>query len=397
MLNNIRTIHKGTRYRIKDQEKAEVFHYVCQHYGATRKEIANITDIRPSSVSTITEELLSQKLIYQGDNRNIGKKGRPEISLHPNFNRFLCIALYVVSQKITGVLLNFNEEILEEKTVTVPHQIDNIKMIELLKNLILSIAVKSPRHAVILGVGISLRGAVNFITGEILDSSRWSSLNKLSIHILEETTGFKCILYYALNSELEYLLIKNPSYRDGGTVLYHWGYGIGASYSNNGTIIRSKLGSFLEVGHIQVDSKSKMLCKCGKLGCLETKAALWALIPRLEKKYPDIPSDENDFYEYCISRNLVEEPSVQEGISYIITNIEIVHSILFPDRILLTGPFTNDKRIFSAICDQLYDKLPEYSRDHTKLEVLNNKFSGEIFGSTYGFFQKALSKELIHL
>ena len=115
MLTNIKTIHEGTRYRIKDREKSEVFHYICQNPGVTRKEIVNITRIRPSTVSKIMSELLSRNLVEEGANKNIGEKGRPEISLYSNFDRFLSIALYVVSQRIIGVLLNFNGDILIEE------------------------------------------------------------------------------------------------------------------------------------------------------------------------------------------------------------------------------------------------------------------------------------------
>ncbi len=395
MFTNIKTIHEGTRYRIKDREKSEVFHYICQYVGATRKEIVNISKIRPSTVSRIAGELLDQKLIYEGDNKNSGEKGRPEISLYPNFNKFVSIALYVVSQKIYGVLLNINGDILEEKSIEIPLSIENDRMIELIKNLILSVAAKTPPISTMLGVGISLMGSMNMQTGELVYSSRWNRLKKLSIHRLEEITGLKCRLDNALNAELEYLLIKNPEYRKGGTVLYHWGYGIGASYAHNGSILRSQLGGFCEVGHISVDSGSKTVCKCGNKGCLETKAALWSMIPELKKKYPDVPDDEVDFYEYYISNNLARESVILNGTDYIIDSLHIIHSFFFPDRILLTGPFVNDERTFERIQSAFYNKLPDYAKDFVKLEVLSSRFSGEVFGSTYSFFQNALRKELV--
>lgn len=395
MLANIKTIHSGTRYRIKDQEKAEVFHYICQHIGATRKEIVSISNIRPSTVSEIAAELLAQKLISEGDNKNIGERGRPEVSLHPNFDRFLCIALYVVSRKVKGVLLNFNGDILGEDSINIPANVGNDNMIDLLKNLILSVAAITPKHSTILGVGISLFAPMNMQTGELIYSSRWSSLKKLSIHKLQELTGFKCCLYNSLNAELEYLLLNSPEYRKGGTILYHWGYGIGAGYAHNGNILRSQIGGFLEVGHVSIDPGSEMVCKCGKNGCLETKAALWAMIPHLKKNHPDIPDDEIDFYEYYISKNLAEDPIIKKGANYVIDSLHTIYSFFFPDRILLTGPFINDKRIFAGIQSEFYKNLHDSTKEYVKLEALSNKFTGEVFGSTYALFQEALRKELI--
>ena len=120
MINLIDTIHDTTRYRIKDKEKSRVYHIVCQQPGVTRKGIINQLSMRPTSVSGFVAELIDQRLIHEGQLQNDGKKGRPEIELYANYDRFVVISLYVVSKQVKGVLLNINREILVENSVPVP-------------------------------------------------------------------------------------------------------------------------------------------------------------------------------------------------------------------------------------------------------------------------------------
>jgi predicted NBD/HSP70 family sugar kinase len=55
------------------------------------------------------------------------------------------------------------------------------------------------------------------------------------------------------------------------------GTGIGSGIIASGRIYRGARGAAGEIGHIQVDSVGGPLCRCGKLGCLESRASGWAL------------------------------------------------------------------------------------------------------------------------
>jgi glucokinase-like ROK family protein len=55
------------------------------------------------------------------------------------------------------------------------------------------------------------------------------------------------------------------------------GTGIGAGIISHGTLQRGALGSAGDVGHIQVVSDAAIVCRCGKVGCLEAVAGGGAL------------------------------------------------------------------------------------------------------------------------
>jgi predicted NBD/HSP70 family sugar kinase len=55
------------------------------------------------------------------------------------------------------------------------------------------------------------------------------------------------------------------------------GTGIGSGIITDGRIYRGAQGAAGDIGHIQFASVAPPLCRCGKLGCVEARAAGWAL------------------------------------------------------------------------------------------------------------------------
>jgi predicted NBD/HSP70 family sugar kinase len=55
------------------------------------------------------------------------------------------------------------------------------------------------------------------------------------------------------------------------------GTGIGSGIITDGRIYRGAQGAAGDIGHVQFASADPPLCRCGKLGCVEARAAGWAL------------------------------------------------------------------------------------------------------------------------
>ncbi len=161
MLFSINTIHEGSNYRIKDREKALVFHRLCISENNTRKMIGEDLGLRPISVSKIIKELIEDELIFEGDSKERSSKGRPEIQLIPNFCCFSAISIYVVSREIKGALVNLNGEILESQSKLLPKEADNLVIIKEIQSILKYLADKLPEKSQLIGIGTSLPGTVN--------------------------------------------------------------------------------------------------------------------------------------------------------------------------------------------------------------------------------------------
>jgi predicted NBD/HSP70 family sugar kinase len=55
------------------------------------------------------------------------------------------------------------------------------------------------------------------------------------------------------------------------------GTGIGSGIIINGAVYRGARGASGDIGHIQFDEPKAPLCRCGKFGCVEARAAGWAI------------------------------------------------------------------------------------------------------------------------
>jgi predicted NBD/HSP70 family sugar kinase len=69
------------------------------------------------------------------------------------------------------------------------------------------------------------------------------------------------------------------------TIKFH--YGIGCGLFVNGTLVRGATGGAGEIGHITVDERGP-LCRCGKRGCLDSYAAIPAILDALRPQHGEL-------------------------------------------------------------------------------------------------------------
>lgn len=389
MLLNVDTIHEGTRFRIKDREKARVFQGVCAAGGSTRKALARSLKLRPTTVSRVTQELLEDRLLVERRAPSGGGKGRPGVPLESNYDRLMGIAVYVVSRQVRAALVNLNEKIIERRSAEVPAEADNAEMRKRIVGLLRPLIGQLPARAELVGVGASLPGTVNPGRGRWVSSARWPRLADLRIGPLLDGLGVRSALHRSLDPELAFLLLKNRPYRRGGTVLFHWGYGIGSAYAYDGAVLRSGLGRFGEVGHWQITETEGRRCRCGLFGCLETEAALWALLPAIRETNPGVPEGEPEFARYAAEGRLDGLPVIHTALNHVCRALGNLHKIFYPDRLLLLGPFTASDALFGALRRQLKTSLPEYAREAFTIRRVAES-GGEILGSLLPLFREAL-------
>ena len=384
------SVHEGSRYRLKDLEKARIFQAIARAGTITRKEIATQLGSRPTTVSNIVHQLMRDGLVLEGKARDPGKQGRPEMFLHPNFHRLVAASVYVVSREIKGALIGLDGTILATAAKELPADAGNSLVVETIVETIEGLRGRKPAQSQLLGVGISLTGSIDAAEKRWMYTSRWRNIANIDLRIVEERTGLPIVPNRFVNSRLEYLLMTNPEFNRGGTLLFHWGYGIGAAYALDGRVVQSTSGSFAEVGHWNVIHEEPQPCLCGGSGCLETVSALWALSPRLRSRYGEVPEDEADFAEFFRSCNMTEDPLVARARKNVASSLGNLYMTLYPDRILIYGPFTASQAAYQCIEAEVAAVVPPFFRDRLNLQMLPVGFEGDMIGSTHRLFRNVL-------
>ena len=395
MLSDIASIHTGTRYRVKDWEKARIYQGICAKPGSSRKSIAETFELRPTTVSFVVQELIRDGLVSEGAIRSPGKPGRPELTLQANFNRCLVISIYVQSRELRGVLVNLKDQVLAEHTRLVEEQADEAAFLDTCSSIVAELSGRVPAGSELLGVALSLVGTVNPRTKLWSFAARWPRIRALDFHRLERRVKLPVELSRIHESELQYLIEKKKSYKRCSIVLFHWGFGIGISYSHMGQLLMSSTGEFGEIGHTVIDPASRKRCQCGRFGCLETEAALWALLPELNRTNAEISEHEGQYVELLQSSEIARLPAVSRALRFVTLGVVNVHRLLSPDRILFVGPFTENAAVFRRLQQEFEKSLFDSERGHVRLEVIRGGFSGCSFGSSYPFFRARLKELLV--
>lgn len=395
MYQNLERHLSGSLYRVKDLQKVRIFDAIRSSNVLTRKQLAQSLSIRPSTVSDLVQELLDSELVMEGPPSSNGRQGRPQITLHANDNKLIALALFFVSMDLKAALINAAGELFQEETVALSGETGHEQFIESARHIVRNLLGQAPRKSELIGCGISFPGYVNLETQTWVFAARWPFMKNFRVAYLQPDIPVKIQAKQALDAELEHLMEIRPHYRIGGTAMVHWGYGIGSSYAYNGEVILPKAGSFGEIGHVAMSEKSQSeLCVCGRRGCIETRAALWAILPKLLDEYPGLPVSETDFGYQIKEKKLDQHPVITDALEAFTDALVLLYTILSPDRIVLHGPFVDHTPIFSRLQELLKSKIPEMFDSLLSVEYVRQELVSDSIGSTASFFMESY-KELL--
>lgn len=239
----------------------------------SRSDIVKTTGMTAPSVTRIVDELvrIDDLVDYVGIGNSSG--GRPPVVVKfKNKNNYI-IGIDLGATYIRGCLVDLNAQFISE--VQVPTEIDKgfhsiiEKVIQLINRLI---SRKSPK-AKIWGIGIGVAGLVNSETGIIETSPDFGWTN---INLRQELENKIDLPFFYDNStrlmasgELYFNNQKNLS----DFAVVNVGYGIAAGLVIDGKAMKGHAGFAGEFGHISVDTRCNIQCKCGMTGCLEALAS----------------------------------------------------------------------------------------------------------------------------
>ncbi len=394
LLESIHRVHEGTSHRVKDEEKALLFREICAGRSPTRRELARRLGMRPTSVSEAVQELVEDGLVSESRARPKGRTGRPRAILAPRTGRFVAISLYVESRDLKAVLVNAAGEVIAEEARSVAPGVDNDGMARCIEELIACCRGRVPSGAELTGVALSLVGTVDAQRGCWVRIARWPGVRGLDLDALRDRLGLPFLLRRANDTELEYYLQCDPRPERTCALLLHWGFGIGSAVAFRGTPLTSTLGRFGEIGHTRAQGAAGGECLCGARGCLETVAALWALMPALREELGTVPEGEEELAPLLGDPRLLDLPELAAAMRAIREALVLLYSIFFPDLVLLSGPFTENGAVFEALGEDFRRALPDYARQAVTLAAVPGGMPGCRHGGASPLVREALRRSL---
>jgi transcriptional regulator of PTS gene len=377
-----------------DQHRIRIFHAICTNPGITRKDLIRQLEIRPGTVSTITQKMIADFLVLEAPMSSQGARGRPEIPLYPNWLRWVAVSVFCVSMELHAVLINGADEILAESTIEIPNTADNLEIESSMTELVSSILSTVDRDSEVLAVALSIPGLVNSATNEWIFSARWPKLRHLSLVKMQQNLQVDLVVKRQLDVQLEYAMLRDRRLRRGNVLLFHWGYGIGGSFARNGSVVTSHSGVFCQIGHVSVYPDSTKPCICGRIGCLEADAALWALAPEMARVHGPAPPNELELVEFLSTHSVSTTAYFRHARKSVAHALSHLLAVLVPDRALMYGPFLQNREVFSSLTEEVRNLSPPFVAESTVFEAVT-AMSWDAPGSTVAIFRNIYQSRLV--
>ncbi|MFV0335228.1 MAG: ROK family protein [Tropicimonas sp.] len=362
--------------------------------AATRGDIGEILKLRSTSVSEIVGHLLKRDIIRESRVRNRGQ-GRPAAVLVFNPRRLGAIFITVTDQKLVAHAVDMNLMVLAQSTITPDPAAGNAAIAGHLADLVRDIERLFPDDIEIAAVVCSLSGLLDVPSATWCVSTRWPNLRNLDIAASLSGFGYRVFVMRNVDAELEGFRAGSREREDEATLLLHWGHGIGAAFASAHGVVNRDKGRFCEIGHWGLGNNQGRLCRCGNHDCLETVAALWALGPQLAEHFPDLPQDEKEIAAHLGRADIEASLPMRTALTEVLRLTTNLCRLLFPDRIVLTGPFVQSPRIFSRFVQALEDAPILSSLDQIRVSVISSGHKYEISGALREPFADALHELIL--
>lgn len=228
----------------------------------------------PTSAILINDLIIEKWIIERGEGESRSGRKPVTFQINENFKKILSVELNNLFTKL--IIFDLNNAIIFDKKMDIGISTNDFV------NLLSKEIKKINQEYTIWGVGISLTGLVNkrdkksytYPTLNIDNASleaKLSILTQLPTFVIHNTTA-------SVLGERYFGAAKAKP----DVLLLHLDWGLSLGIISNCEIVKGTNGFGGEIGHIQIYPNGK-LCRCGKIGCLETVASASALLNRLQE------------------------------------------------------------------------------------------------------------------
>lgn len=266
-----------------ERDKGIIVNVIRSFGPVSRVEIHRLTQIRLSTISQITKELLSEAIVLD-DGLWDNPTGRKQILLRINPASGYILAIEFDAEEVTTAVLDLVPDIRalsKESTI-------RDRGVEGLVGQLIASARKAMQAAGVhtgqlRGIGIADVGPVDRKLGVSMMSSQMEFWREVPLRrIFEEEFGVPVHLDNATRCRGNAERLIGAGERSDDMVYVEYGAGIGSAIISGGRTLGGHHTSAGEFGHTRVVDEG-LPCKCGSFGCLEAMAGATALANRFRE------------------------------------------------------------------------------------------------------------------
>lgn len=325
----------GSSELTRDINRDLVLAHIRSAQPISRVDLARLSGLQPSTVSSIVEQLKQEGWVKEGPTIQTARGRRPTmLSLN---NELLLLTGDIRPHQAVLAVADINGHFLSRRVVPLPSEVEAgvAAIIEALKQL-------KAEHAgrTFEGIGLSVPGRVDPSTNRLVlvPNLKWNNYDigaaisrELGLRVELENDANACLL-----SELWF------GHLDGlhNVVLIAISGGVGASVLAEGRLISGRNGLAGEFGHICVDPSGPQ-CGCGQFGCWEMFASSQAALRFYAEARPGSGKlSINDLIALALDKDEHALAALRKQSEHIGRGLRMIIAALSPEVILFAGDIT---------------------------------------------------------
>jgi glucokinase-like ROK family protein len=274
----------GSHVSESAQTLARILDLIRSGTATTRPELASVSGFGRTVVTQRVQQLLAAGLVAEGDlGVSTGGRAPRRLELVPDAGLLLVAELGATSISVgiatlQGELTTFRRE---PSDIAAGPEIVLTRVEELFDDLLDEAHVPLER---VWGVGIGIPGPVEFATGRPTAPPIMPGWDGYPIR---ERLAERYVAPVWVDNDVNLMALgelrRGVAMGESDMIFLKVGSGIGAGLVSEGRLHRGARGSAGDVGHIEMERDSQMLCRCGNYGCLEALAGGKALTAAAER------------------------------------------------------------------------------------------------------------------
>ncbi|MDX6677243.1 MAG: hypothetical protein QOE31_1295 [Solirubrobacteraceae bacterium] len=285
-------VGSGSLESLRERNRRELLDTLRRKGSASRAELARLTGLSRSTVSTLVADLQATGLVVEHEGPASGSRGtqqgRPPTLLTLDRSAGLVLGIDFGHETVHVAIADLSRTILAERVRAL--DVDNSAAraldlaVRLADEVVAAAGVDGER---ILGVGVGLSGPIDIAAGMIHAGKilpGWAGVRP--VDELAGRLGLRVHLDNDANlgALAEVTLGAGIGARDAIYLMVSGG--VGAGLILGGELYRGTGGTAGELGHVLVD-ESGPICRCGNRGCLEMMAGGRAILALLRSSHGD--------------------------------------------------------------------------------------------------------------
>jgi predicted NBD/HSP70 family sugar kinase len=331
---------------VRDINRRIVLNLIRSRQPVSRADLARLSGLQRSTVSLITEDLLSKRWIIEGPTGRLPRGRRPTF-LRLNDERAI-IGIDIRPEQTTLAVADVNAKFLSQEVMPTP---PNPKVAVNEINARLKRMIQSYSGRMIEGIGISLPGRFDAQTQRLVfaPNMKWPIVDIRTP--IARATGLDVELENAANACVLAEVWFGNTQGVRNLVVVTVSEGIGTGIFANGQLVRGLNGMAGEFGHVPLEPDGPP-CGCGRRGCWEVFASNRAAIRYyMESSAQRGGPTFQDLLTLAEQGDPVARRSLDQTAHYLGRGMRVIVAGLAPEIIVIVGELTRCWHRFGPVIE----------------------------------------------